>query len=67
METKYTVYTTTASWHIYAYSDQDAMRRALWFCWRDGEEFVKIERYDCGKTITLRICRIDGNNNITSI
>ena len=41
---EYKVYTKTGWWRIDASDDVEAMRKALWFCWRDNEEFVKIVR-----------------------
>jgi hypothetical protein len=66
-EVEYIVYTTTSQWRIYAFNDLDAARKGLWFSWRDGEKFVKIERNAGGKRYTLRICSIDSNNTITTL
>ena len=41
---EYKVYTKSNWWRIEADDDVEAMRKALWFCYRDDEEFVKIVR-----------------------
>lgn len=35
---KFKVFTDKGSWLIEAESVNDAFRKALWFCWRDGED-----------------------------
>jgi hypothetical protein len=66
-EITFTVFTTTSHWCIYAPNAYEAMRLALWFCWRDGEDFVKMQRTVGGRTITYRICAIDSDNTITTL
>lgn len=56
---EYKVYTKTSWWRIDASDDVDALRRALWYCWRDNEEFVKIVRENLSSPYTLRIAVID--------
>ena len=56
---EYKVYTKTSWWRIDASDDVDALRRALWYCWRDNEEFVKIVRDNLSSPYTLRIAVID--------
>lgn len=56
---EYKVYTKTSWWRIDAEDDVDALRRALWYCWRDNEEFVKIVRENYCSPYTLRIAVID--------
>ncbi|MBQ2980094.1 MAG: hypothetical protein IJE18_08315 [Bacteroidaceae bacterium] len=56
---EYKVYTKSCYWIIYADDDVEAMRKALWFCWRDEEEFVKIVRENYHSPYTLRIAVID--------
>lgn len=48
-------------------SDLDAMRKALWFCWRDGEDFIRVESSFGGQPYTLRLCKIDKTNSIQTI
>ena len=36
---EYKVYTKSSWWRIEADDDVEAMRKALWFCYRDDEEF----------------------------
>lgn len=45
MLTEFKVYTNKGSWAIEADTTdvRDALRKALWFCWRDGEEFDHME------------------------
>lgn len=43
------------------------MRLALFFCWRDGEDFIKIEYGGFAKHRTLRICLIDDKNNFQTL
>ncbi len=61
----YEYYCTTkqGKWKFFADDDIDAMRLALYYCWRDGEDFIKIECH----YRTLRICMIDKNNSIQTI
>ena len=56
---EYKVYTKTSWWRIDASDDVEAMRKALWFCWRDNEEFVNIVRDNLSSPYTLRIAVID--------
>ena len=56
---EYKVYTKSCYWLIYADDDVDAVRKALWFCWRDNEEFVNIVRENYSNPYTLRIAVID--------
>ena len=56
---EYKVYIKTGWWRIDASDDVEAMRKALWFCWRDNEEFVKIVRDNLSSPYTLRIAVID--------
>ena len=56
---EYKVYTKSCYWLIYADDDVDAVRKALWFCWRDNEELVKIVRENYSNPYTLRIAVID--------
>ena len=38
-----TCYTDCGKWEFEAYTDKDAFRLALYYCWRDDEEFIKVE------------------------
>lgn len=67
MNNEYICHTKQGSWKFYADSDIDAMRLALFFCWRDGEDFIKIEYGGFAKHRTMRICLIDDNNNIQTL
>ena len=39
MMKQYTCYTDRGKWNFEAYNDKDALRLALFYCWRDDEEF----------------------------
>lgn len=56
---EYKVYTKSNWWRIEADDDVEAMRKALWFYYRDDEEFVKIVRENYHSPYTLRIAVID--------
>ena len=45
-------------------NDIDAMRLALFYCWRDGEDFDRVELGKYSNSYTLRICQIDDRNSI---
>lgn len=64
MQLKYTCITKQGKWEFFADNDIDAMRKALWFCWRDGEDFVSIQ---LPNNATLRICMIDKHNSIQTL
>lgn len=52
---KYKVFTDKGSWGIEALDDYDAMRLALFYCWRDDEKFHHIIREDSFAKYELRI------------
>lgn len=64
---EYKCFTRQGSWRFYADSDTDALRLALCYCWRDGEDFIKVESATLGKPYTLRLCKIDKTNSITTL
>ena len=64
---EYTCYTKQGQWRFYADNDQDALRTSLFYCWRDGEDFIKVVSNFGGQPYTLRICKIDKTNTITTI
>ena len=55
MEKNYTAYTDEGHWDFYAADHMDAMRKALWFCHRDGEMLRYVVTPDIE---VLRICVI---------
>lgn len=55
-EKSYICYTNKGHWQFWASSDTDALRKALWFCWRDNETFIKVES-DHGKHRILTLMR----------
>ncbi|MCH5346139.1 MAG: hypothetical protein J1E63_03460 [Muribaculaceae bacterium] len=56
---KYKCFTDKGSWAFEAENNTDAMRRALYLCWRDGEKFDRIEYTDHGRCYCLRIACVD--------
>ncbi len=40
---EYVCYTKQGNWRYYADSDLDAVRLALYYSWRDNEDFIKVE------------------------
>ncbi len=40
---EYTCCTRQGKWNFQACNDNDAMRLALFYCWRDDEDFDRIE------------------------
>lgn len=64
---EYICFTKQGKWKFYADNDIDAMRTALYYCWRDGEDFDRVELGKYSKTHTLRICRIDDRNSIQTL
>ena len=67
MQREYTCITTTGKWNFYADNDIDAVRMATYLCWRDGEDFERVELGKYSNSYTLRICRIDKNNSIQTL
>ena len=47
---EYICYTKQSHWTFYADNDIDAVRMATYLCWRDGEDF---ERVELGKILQL--------------
>ena len=64
---EYVCYTKQGNWRCYAASDIDAMRLSLFYCWRDNEDFIKVESATLGKPYTLRLCKIDKTNSIQTL
>ena len=44
-------------------TDIDAMRQALYFCWRDDEDFIRLEFRKGAENYTLSIFHIDNNSH----
>lgn len=74
---EYVCYTKQGNWRFYADSDIDAMRLSLFYCWRDNEDFIKVESATLGSSpsgaslaknpYTLRLCKIDTTNSIQTL
>lgn len=64
---EYFCYTNFGKWKFYADDDIDAMRLALFYCWRDREYFIKVESGIFSKRKTLYICLIDEKNSIYTL
>lgn len=63
MQRKYTCTTKQGRWDFFADNDTDAMRLALFYTWRDGEDFIKVEFRKGCENYTLSIFHIDNNNH----
>lgn len=59
---EYICFTKQGKWKFYADSDTDAMRLALYYCWLDGEDFIKVRFVKGCENYTLSIFHIDNNN-----
>lgn len=64
---EYICTTKQGKWKFYADNDIDAMRLALFYSWRDGEDFIKVQSNFGGQPYTLRICMIDKTNSIQTL
>ena len=64
---EYVCCTKQGNWRYYADSDLDAVRLALYYSWRDNEDFIKVESATLGKPYTLRLCKIDKTNSIQTL
>ncbi len=74
---EYICYTKQGKWKFYADNDIDSLRLALFYCWRDGEDFIKVESVSLGSSpsgaslaknpYTLRLCMIDKTNSIQTL
>ena len=64
---EYVCYTKQGNCRYYADSDLDAVRLALYYSWRDNEDFIKVESATLGKPYTLRLCKIDKTNSIQTL
>lgn len=64
---EYICTTKQGKWKFYADNDTDAMRLALFYSWRDGEDFIKVQSNFGGHSYTLRICMIDKTNSIQTL
>ena len=62
---EYKCFTSEGCWTFTASNDIDAMRQALYYCWRDGEGFHYVERV--GKGYTLSITFMDKNHSLKTI
>lgn len=56
---KFKVFTDRGSWLIEAESVNDAFRKALWLCWRDGEEFHHMESDSIVRGLKYHLCAED--------
>ena len=64
---EYICTTKQGKWKLYADNDTDAMRLALFYSWRGGEDFIKVQSNFGGQPYTLRICMIDKTNSIQTL
>lgn len=64
---EYKVCTEQGNFKILAYNDIDAMRIALWYCWQDGYDFIKVESNSLLNHYTLGIYIVDKHNNLSTL
>lgn len=60
---EYICYTKQGKWKFNADSDLDGLRLALSYCWRDGEDFIKVEFQKGAENYTLSNLHIDNNSH----
>ena len=60
---EYKCYTNQGEWRFQAENDREAMRLALFFCWRDDENFDRLEFNRGGQHYILRISVLDLNSH----
>lgn len=60
---EYICFTKQGKWNFQADNDFDAMRLALFYCWRDDEVFIKVQFVKGCENYTLSIFHIDNNNH----
>ena len=58
----YTCYTDRGKWDFEAYNDKDAIHVAIYYCWQDGEDFIKIEGHKGYIPYTLCLSKISKSN-----
>lgn len=61
----YKVFTEKGTWTIDATDDLDALRIALWLCWRDGERFKTMQYIGGARRYTVAVAVIDNNEFYT--
>ena len=64
---EYICYTKQGHWTFYADNDIDAMRLALFYCWRDGEDFDRVELGKYSNSYTLRICQMGSASRLVGV
>ena len=64
---EYICFTKQGRWKFYADDDISAIRLGLFYAWRDGEDFIKVQSNFGGQPYTLRLCMIDKTNSITTL
>ena len=62
MQREYTCITKSGKWNFYADNDFEAIRLGLFYCWRDGDTFIKVQFVKGCENYTLSIFHIDNNN-----
>ena len=65
MQREYTCITTTGKWNFYADNDFEAIRLGLFYCWRDGDTFVRVAYRPGAENYTQRISHLDHNTHET--
>ena len=62
----YKAYTDLGNWLFDAQDDSDAMRLALFYCWRDGEHLRHITLHGGGYTLRLVKQKNVGDSTVMS-
>lgn len=62
---EYTCYTKQGKWNFFADSPKDALRLGLFYAWRNGEDFERVEYRKGSQDFTLRLLLIDNKTHDT--
>lgn len=63
----YRCITRQGSWKFEAANHIEAMRLALFYCWRDGEDFVSVEPEGTSEDFTLRIILVERDGSAQTL
>lgn len=65
--TNYKCITKQGHWYFQAHDHMDALRLALFYCWRDGEDFVSVQPTGGGGDFTLRAVLIGRDGSVQTL
>lgn len=54
-------------WYFQAADHLDAVRLALFYCWRDNEDFVGITPSGLGGNYTIKVIVVDKNGSVQTL